>query len=86
MTLEEAQLQLTQINTAIENLLQGKRITQLRVGSGTFQRLYTYQEISYEALIQERDKLLTYINSLSTDPTPKFMQYTSIPLYLKKNR
>jgi hypothetical protein len=84
MTLAEAQLQLTQINTAIENLLQGKRITQLRVGSGTFQRLYQYQEISYEALEAKRQELLGYIDSLS-ETTPTF-KTGSVPLYVRKNR
>jgi uncharacterized coiled-coil protein SlyX len=49
-TVLEIQTDLNTLTSAVSNLYLGKRITTLIVGSGAFQRRYTYQEISIENL------------------------------------
>lgn len=83
ITLTEATAQLQTVNTAISNLIDGKRLTILQVGSGTFKRTYTYQEITMEALKEHRDELIAVINSLSPE-TPKFNLNMHIPLIVRK--
>lgn len=84
MTLAEAQAQLTTVNAAIDQLLSGNRLTQLRVGSGTFQRLYTYQEISLESLTALRNELNSVIDALSP-AIPIFRNNATIPLKVSKD-
>lgn len=83
ITLEEAQAQLLTVQAAIEQLVMGKRITQLKVGSGTFQRLYVYQEINLETLTTLRDELLRKINSLE-GKLPTFATNMHIPMVVGK--
>jgi len=85
MTLEEALAQLLTVNTAIEALIAGKRLTELRVGSGSFQRLYTFQELDIEALKEHRDELLSIIAELQPS-VPKFKTNMTIPLLVSKER
>lgn len=61
--LEELELQLATVQAAITALLEGKRLTSLRVGSGSFARLYTFQELDLEHLIALRDELLEAIDA-----------------------
>jgi hypothetical protein len=65
LTLAEAEAQLATVNTAIQQLISGKKVTELHVGSGAFQRFYKYQECSMENLLQLRAELLGLINTLS---------------------
>ena len=50
MTKTEAELQLSQVNAAIEQLLLGKRLSKLEIGSGTDKHVYEMTEISLEGL------------------------------------
>lgn len=84
ITLTEAQSQLASINAAIEQLVQGKRVTQLVVGSGSFRRQYTYQEISLEMLKELRDDLLKTIDVLEP-ATPNFKSNMTIPMLVGKD-
>ncbi|MDF1598157.1 MAG: hypothetical protein P1T08_18995, partial [Acidimicrobiia bacterium] len=71
--------------TAIEALIAGKRLTELRVGSGSFQRLYTFSDITLEALKEHRDELLGIIAEL--EPIlPRFKSNMTIPLLVSKDR
>jgi hypothetical protein len=81
--LEELELQLATVQAAITALLQGKRLTSLRVGSGTFQRLYTYQEIDLEHLILLRDELLEAIDAQTPDDVV-FKKHAHIPMLVSK--
>lgn len=83
MTLQEAELQLVTVQAAISNLIAGKRINQLRVGSGTFSRLYVFSEIMLSELKEHRDELLQYINSM-TETLPVFKKNMTIPLLVRK--
>jgi hypothetical protein len=84
MTLSEAQLQLTTINAAIQDIISGKRITQLRIGSGDFQRLYHYSEITIESLTTLRSEIRNIINTLTPDVKPVFRTNATIPLVVHK--
>lgn len=84
LTKEEAVLQLTTINAAIEALIAGKRLTQLRVGSGSFQRLYVFQEITIDNLKAHRDELLGIIATYETS-LPVFKTNMTIPLVVGKD-
>jgi len=81
--LEELEVQLSTVQAAITALLQGKRLTSLRVGSGTFQRLYTYQELDLEHLIDLRDGLLEAIADRYPDEV-RFRTHAHIPLLVSK--
>jgi len=84
LTLEEATLQLTTVNAAIEALIAGKRLTQLRVGSGSFQRLYVFSEITMENLKSHRDELLAIVSSYNSS-LPTFATSRTIPLTVGKD-
>ena len=85
-TLSELQTQLSTVQAAISTLLKGEKITQLRVGSGTFQRLYVYQEISLESLRKLQNDLLRQIDDLEApDLTADFFgKSMTIPLVVRK--
>jgi len=83
MSLAEAQQQLATVNAAIQELLAGKRVTQLRIGSGSFQRMYVYQEINLETLYSLRQDLMEVIASYS-DAAPKFGSNLNFPLKVSK--
>lgn len=70
---------LATINAAIQALLSGKRLVELRVGSAEFARLYRYGEVSLDDLYKERARLEDLLKALCPDP-PIFRHYASIPL------
>ncbi len=85
MTLAEAEAQLVTVNAAISQLISGKTVTELHVGSGAFQRFYKYQEISLESLIALRNELLATIAVLSpTPPAPVFAVNMSFQNIIRK--
>lgn len=84
MTLVEAEAQLETVNAAIEALISGKRINQLRVGSGTFARLYVFSELTLDNLKQHRDELLAIIDTLE-ESVPIFRTHATIPLVVSKD-
>ena len=81
--LQELKDQLTTVQAAITSLLEGKRLTSLRVGSGTFQRLYTYQEIDLEHLVMLRDELRENI-AIQEPDTVTFRTKAHIPMVVGK--
>jgi hypothetical protein len=84
ITIGEAQLQLSTINAAIQDMISGKRITELRIGSGDFQRLYKYQEINIDTLQALRSELRNIINTLTPNVRPVFRSNATIPLVIHK--
>jgi len=84
ISIDEAQRQLTQVNIAIETLIQGKSLVELRVGSGNFQRLFRYGDVNLGDLKTYRRELLDTINSLTPNITPIFRQNACIPLIVCK--
>jgi hypothetical protein len=63
LPLIEAQDQLVTVNAALQKLINGERIKELRVGSGTFQRLYVYSELTFDELKTLQQELLITIDS-----------------------
>jgi hypothetical protein len=84
LTLTEAQIQLSTVNAAIQDIISGKRVTELRVGSGEFQRMYRYEEVSLESLIDLRNELRNTINTLTPEVKPVFRTNATIPLVIHK--
>lgn len=87
LPLEEAQAQLTTVNAAIQQLIDGKRISELRVGSGQFARQYKYQEITMDSLRQLRAELLEVINiyAKQSGQLPVFARNMQIPMVVGKD-
>jgi hypothetical protein len=57
LTLEQAQTDLVAVETAWTELLKGKRVSRLSLGTGSSRRDYTSQEINQTLLMKERDRL-----------------------------
>ena len=83
MSLVDYQNDLTNVNAAITRLLEGKAVTELRIGSGATLRYYKYTEITLDSLTALRNELLAKIQTLSSD-TPVFRTNASIPLRIIK--
>ena len=84
LPVEEATTQLVTVNAAIQQLIEGKRIKELRVGSGNFQRLYSYSEITLEALKTLQQELLITIDSYAPAITT-FRTNAHIPMVIGKD-
>ena len=87
MPLTEATTQLATVNAAIQDLVAGKRITELRVGSGSFAQMYKYQEITMDNLRQIRSELLEVINiyNQQSGALPVFAKNMQIPMVVQKD-
>lgn len=86
MTLTETELALSSVNTAIAQLIAGKRLLELRVGSGNFARNFRYGEVTLEALKEYRDELIQLRQSLLPIASTQFRANATIPLIVKKAR
>lgn len=86
MPLDEAKAQLKTVQVAISDLIAGKSVTQLRIGSGNFQREYKYwkPDTLLNTLLELRNDLNLIIASYST-ATPTFRTNASIPLVSRKD-
>jgi hypothetical protein len=84
MTLTEAQLQLSQVNIAIENLLSGKRVSRLTLGSGEFAITKSFNEITLESLREYRIELRNYITQIEPVALPIFRTNACIPIIVLK--
>ena len=85
MTLAEAEASLATVNAAINQLVTGKTVNELHVGSGAFQRFYKYQEVSMESLLALRSELLALIGVLSpAPPAPLFAVNMSFQNIIRK--
>jgi len=84
--LDEAKRQLTTVQVAISDLISGKSVTQLRIGSGNFQREYKYwkPDTLLNTLLDLRNDLNLIIASYSTE-TPTFRKHSSVPLISRKD-
>ena len=79
------QAELTTINSALQELISGTKITKLQVGSGEFVRTYNFEQITYENLKAEQQQLIAELNSiLSTEQGLTFRKMSSIPLAVEK--
>lgn len=82
--LDELKLQLTTVQAAIEQITQGKRITRLDVGSGTFKRIYEFQEVDLEHLLALRDELREAI-AVQEPEAVTFKTNAHIPMVVGKD-
>lgn len=85
-TLKQVQAELTTVNAALQNIIAGKRVTSLDIGSGEFRRSYSYQEITYDMLKAEQAELTQELAALETTPQMNFRTMTNIPLTVGKFR
>jgi hypothetical protein len=85
-TLAEVQADLTTVNSALQELISGNRLTQLRIGSGDFARFYQYQEITFENLTLVKNELLQELAILNSEPAITFRKMCNIPLTVVKFR
>lgn len=83
-TILEVQAELNTVNSAIQQLIAGTRLTELRVGSGDFARLYRYQEISLDNLQAIRDELLQELANLNQEDGLQFRKMSSVLLKVTK--
>jgi hypothetical protein len=69
-TIEELNADLVIVNNAISELIQNKRVSRFRIGSGTSIREYQFSEITMDMLNTERSRIFAELNALSaTDQT-----------------
>jgi len=67
-TVTVIQEELATVNAAINTLLTGDRLIELRVGSGDSSRLYRNQEIKLETLYKLRKQLTDELNDATGEP------------------
>jgi len=83
-TILEVQAELNTVNSAIQQLIAGTRLTELRVGSGDFARMYKHQEISLDALQDIRDGLLQELAELNQENGLQFRKMSTVQLKVTK--
>lgn len=80
----ELQAELVTLNAAIQTMVAGDRLTELRVGSGEFARVYRFSEITLEGLKALRDEAQAELDAVS-DVTPNFVSGRAVPLLVGKD-
>lgn len=85
-TIEDVSKELATVNAAIQDLIAGERLVQLKVGSGDFARLYVSQELSLENLKEVRNELLQELAQLENTDEIKFRNETNIVMVTGKFR
>jgi hypothetical protein len=84
LPLEEARSQLITVNAAIQNIISGKRIAELRIGSGDFQRTLRYQEVTFDELKILQQELLITVDAYAP-AVAVFRTNTHIPMIVGKD-
>ena len=85
-TIQEVQAELNTVNAAIQETIRGTRLTQLRVGSGDFARLYVHQEVTIENLKLIREELLQELEILQPSGGIQFRTDSNIRTITRKFR
>jgi hypothetical protein len=83
MDLTTLQNHLALVNIAIEKLIQGKQLVELKVGSSSFSRQYKYTPSDMKVLTEYRKDLLEQIHALSTT-APTFRSNAVISNFVTK--
>lgn len=84
-TITEVQAELDTVNAALQELIAGRRLTQLRIGSGEFARLYQYQELTFDTLKAEQQDLTMELATLeSAGSSIAFRSNSFVPLTVNK--
>lgn len=81
--IEKAKETLLLVNAAIDQMIQGKRITRLEVGSQEFRRVYDYENVSLTDLKEMQKELLEIINT-AEDAMPTYRSGGTIPLIVSR--
>jgi hypothetical protein len=84
LTLTELYQELAAVNAAIQSILNGKRVTELRIGEDNFLRGYKYSDVTLDNLRSYREDLLNNISALEPDVRPVFRSNATIPLVVSK--
>jgi len=82
-TLQSLQTKLLTVDSAIQKVIAGERITRFEIGSGASARTYQYEEVSLEVLNTERARLLSGIQNL-TYVEPSFRKSSRMQLTYRK--
>jgi hypothetical protein len=85
-TLADVQAELVTVNAAIQQIISGQRLTELRIGSGDFLRVYKNQEVSLDQLYAIKADLQVEEDSLSTNTGLIFRRDSNVPLVVTKFR
>ena len=85
-TSAQAQADLDIVNAAISDLVQGKRRKMVRFGNGNGYRLYEAEQITYDSLVLERQRLEGIVASLTpcVQQVPRFRPNTTFSLNVTK--
>ena len=84
LTLDQLNRELSLVNSRIEQLIQGKAVTRLKVGSSSFARDYMYEATSLADFQEYRKYLIQEIHDKSVDATPTFRTNATIPNMVRK--
>lgn len=82
-TLEQAQTELTSVNIAIEKLVSGKTLLEIKISSAEMSRWSSFGQVSLEGLKAYRKELLDYINALSPSE-PIFRSASCVQVRVEK--
>ena len=75
---------LTKVNAAIDQLLQGKSLTKLEFRSTEVQQMYEYTSVSLTELKLIRKELLELIDSLEEVSQISYRSSSSVPLIISR--
>ena len=75
---------LAKVNAAIDQMLQGKMIQRVEIGSHEFRRVYDYQKLSLNDLREIRRELLEYIDTFEGETSVSYRQGASVPLVVNR--
>ena len=79
----EIEADLATVKAALETLISGERLTRLQLGSGEFARMYDFQELTYENLMDIKADLNAELQSIA----PSAITYragSTLPLIVRK--
>lgn len=83
ITLAEAQAELTIVNIAIQDLIEGKRLNEHKFATGEFSRWYKFSDVTLDSLTAYRRELRSLIASLEPEIMPVFRSNSCIPLVVR---
>lgn len=83
-TIIDVELEISQCNSALQDIVLGKRKTELIIGSGEYQNRYKFQEISPEWLQNKINKLQTELLSLAPNKEPTFRNHSTFAMVVPK--
>jgi hypothetical protein len=85
-TLADVRAELVTVNAAIQQIISGQRLTEIRIGSGDFLRVYKNQQVNLDDLYAIKAELQQEEDLLSTNVGITFRNDCNIPLVVSKFR